>query len=140
MSYFTDNLWGLVVELGLEGVRGGEKVTPEKEEVLEKYGNGNPPEEFEDEEGSGRGKDDDGDDWPFEHEAPQLYGASWKFGSQWRRARAYFSDLTDYETNQSGIRKEEFWGKVRKWESRGKLIQKKGSYFRLNRFLWDEQR
>lgn len=131
----------MIVELGLEGVRGDEKVElGEEEEDLEKCGNGNPPEEFEDEEGSGREKDDDGDGWLFEYEAPQLYGASWKFGSQWRRARAYFSDLADYEINQSGVSKEEFWGTIEKWEFQGKVIQKKGSYFVLNRFLWDERR
>lgn len=132
----------MIEKLGLEGIGSNEKVKGEEkeEEILEECEERASSEEAEDEEWLDLEEDSDHEDWLSFYGAPQLNGASWKSGSAWRRMRAYFSDLADYETKQESVTQEEFWRKMKKWELLGKVIQKKGSYFRLNRFSWDEAR
>jgi len=82
------------------------------------------------------------DGWSFEHHAPGLEepAGPYRAASKWWRVERFFGDLADYETWKPGIQKEEFWPLMRKWEFQGKVIQKNGSYFVLNRFSWDEAR
>jgi len=128
----------LILELGVRGVEGHEKVEIEEEEVLERHGEEHVGEDLRDDEWKDSQEEQDGDDWLSFYEAPQLYGASWKFGSGWNRMRIFFDDLADYEVEKKGLRKEEFWRKMKDWEFHGKVIEKNGSYIHLNRFSWSE--
>lgn len=129
----------MIVELGVRGVRGNEKIDREKkEEVLERRGGENAGEEVRDDEWKDSGEEQDGDDWLSFYEAPQLYGASWKFGSGWNRMRIFFHELADYGWEKRGLGKEEFLRTMKEWEFRGKVIRNSGPYFRFNRFSWNE--
>ena len=138
LSFFTDSLWKLVFDKGLERYRGYEKVAVGEEEAVREGEEGF--ERFLDEDG-GETEIEDRDRFPEEESSydvafnpvapPGLGRASGRYGaSRWRQAQSFFDDLTDYRMGREGMRKEEFLGKMEKWASEGKVIEKNGSYFR----------
>lgn len=129
----------MIVKLWNVRSKGHKKVEIEekKENVCEEI-----PEDGCDENKNGEQEKGASDGWSFEHHAPGLEEPTgpYRATSKWWRVERFFGDLADYEIDKQSLAKEEFWHTVRKWESLGKVIEKNGSYFRLNRFSWDKTR
>ena len=72
---------------------------------------------------------------------PGLGRAAGRHGSsKWRQAEHFFDDLADYRMEREGLRKEAFLGKIEKWVSEGKMIEKNHLYVHSKPLSWDEAR
>ena len=141
LSYFTDNLWKLIVEIDVGGLRGHEKVgiREEEEADFEK-----PLDESFDEINCKTHRNTFVEERLLEGESldgpspPELGRATGRRGdSKWWRAQTFFDDLTNDWVEKQGVRKEEFWRTIEKWALEGKVIKKSGAYFRSEPLSWD---
>lgn len=110
MSFFTDSLYRLIEELGIEGVDGHEKVGVEEEKGFEELLD----ESCEEIETEGRDSFVEeplsGDGFFLSPAPPELGRGSGRYGaSPWRRARNFFNDLADYWIEKKSAAKLEFW-------------------------------
>jgi len=117
LSFFTDSLYRLIEELGVEGVEGYKKVGIEEEKIFEDGGAG-----FEElldescEEIETEGRDSfveeplSSDGFFLSPAPPELGRGTGRYGaSPWRRARNFFNDLANYWIEKKSVTKLEFW-------------------------------
>jgi len=132
LSFFEDQFYQLVEELGKAGV-GGHERGEERERGFEKSGSTfeTALAEFD----PGGDEPFSGDDFSSRRSRPRLgpTGST----SKWRKARLFLIDWMNYSIERNGVENLEFWRKMDEWEFEGKLVWKNLSYLRLNRFSWD---
>lgn len=117
MSFFTDSLYRLIEELGIEGVNGHEKVGVEEEKVFEDEGAGfeklldEPCEEIETEERDSFVEEPLSSDGFFLSPAPPELGrgVGSRGASKWWQTKRFFDDLADYWIEKKSVTKLEFW-------------------------------
>jgi hypothetical protein len=129
LSYFEDELFGFVEELGRVGVWGHEKVEREEKKVFETA-----CEVFK--EWLDLEIEDSLGDLDFVSlKSPARLGAD---GLQWRHVNDFFNDLSDYSFERKSIMNQAFWRKTEKWVFEVKVTQKNSSRFRFKALSWEE--
>lgn len=132
--------------MGLGGRRGLGKETGEKEGGKERGngGLGDLEEGFIEESGEKEteagGEEPEERGWIFKARSPEWDRASGRSSSKWTMMRDFFYDLADYWADSEAFEKSNFWAKVQKGISEGRIVKKNGSYFRSEPLSWDEAR
>lgn len=146
LSYFDEELWKCIEELGLGDRRGLGREIGEKEGGNDKGngGLGELEEGFIEENGEKEPEAGNGESEErglvFKARFPEWDRDSGRGSSKWTMMRDFFYDLADYWTDSEVFEKSNFWAKVQKGLSEGRVVKKNGSYFRSDAFSWDKVR
>lgn len=76
----------------------------------------------------------------FKARFPEWDRDSGRSSSKWTMMRDFFYDLADYWLDPGAFRKQDFWMKVQKGLSEGRIVKRNGSYSRSDAFSWDKAR